>query len=93
MEQPQQPAPSDFARELKYQKAMREHLKNFDTLLAAIPKNRPDIKGAIQLVYSVSPDTILDREKLQKLKGENEPLFREVTGFYMNFLEKVLKKA
>ena len=41
-------------------------------------------------LWNPEPDKLLNPDKLAKLKRENEPLFREVSTHYMEYLKDAL---
>jgi len=41
-------------------------------------------------LWNTEPDKLLNSEKLVKLKEENEPLFKEVSTYYMEYLKGAL---
>ena len=86
----QAPTPEIYAREARYMEAMSRHSSDFDKLLESVPESRSDLKEALQGVYNVEPDRLLDREKLAKLKEQNRALFDEVSMYYKNFLEEMI---
>lgn len=86
----QKPTPQDYAREAKYQESLLKHSQDFDRLVQTVPEDREDLRGAMESLYHVEPDKLLDPEKLKKMKQDNEPMFREVSTYYMNFLKNVL---
>ena len=90
MTEPQIPTQEVYANEAKYMEAMQRHSKDFDKLVESVPEDRMDIRDAMQSVYNIEPDRLLDRDKLAKLKEQSEPLFKDVSTFYKNFLEEML---
>lgn len=84
------PTPEVYANEAKYMESLRRHSDDFDKLLATIPEDRGDLVVALKGVYNVEPDRLLDRDKLARLKEQNESLFKEVSTYYRGFLEEVL---
>lgn len=90
MTEPAIPTPEVYAREAKYMESLQRHSADFDKLLNLVPEDRKDVREALTGVYNVEPDRLLNPNKLEKLKQENEPLFKEVSTYYKNFLEEML---
>lgn len=87
------PTPEIYAREAEYVKSVGEHSKAFDAIIDAAPKDRQDIRDALQGLYHVEPGMLIDRDKMAKLKERNEPLYNEVNAFLTVFLERKINLA
>lgn len=79
-----------YERESRYMQAMGRHSQDFDRLVASVPEDKPHIIKTMRELYHVEPDKLLNPEKLAKLKRENEPLFREVSVYYGDFLKEMV---
>jgi hypothetical protein len=55
-----------------------------------VPEDREDVREVMKSLYHVEPDKLLDPEKLKEMKEKNEPMFREVSTYYMSFLKEAL---
>lgn len=79
-----------YLNELKYMNAVARHVQDFDRFLNSVPQNEIDIRRAVQDCYYAEPDQLLSREKLQRLRESNPPVWKQVSSFYREFLDKEL---
>lgn len=68
-----------------------EQLTRFQGLLASISPEKTAVKEAMQSLYSSRSDRLLDPEKLEKLRRQNESLWKEVMLYYEEYQKKELK--
>src|SRR3989344_4237615 len=84
------PTKESYAREHDYQAAILQHSHDFDALLDSVPEEQVQVRETTRGMFYTKSDKLLDPEKLQKLKQENPSLFGQVSGYYSDYIKKVL---
>lgn len=74
----------------EYLKAMVEHDNAFDALVASVPEEQQEIIDTLQKLRSPRPNSLLDPEKVERLKEEHGDVFTQVETYCMGYLKEHL---